>query len=104
MNNKNSNTTTRNICDSKNDNKAHHNILFILATMIMIVIIINESNLIRYYENDGCKIGNGECKMTCAGETYEHKMLKSSEFINCHEPLSQELIDERYRTPIKYIT
>ena len=24
MNNKNSNTTTRNICDGKNDNKAHH--------------------------------------------------------------------------------
>ena len=37
--------------------------------IIIVIIIINKSNLTRYYEHDGCKIGNGECKMACVGET-----------------------------------
>ena len=31
--------------------------------------IYYKSNLIRYDEHDGCKIGSGECKMACTGET-----------------------------------
>ena len=37
--------------------------------IIIVIIIINKSNLTRYYEHDGCKIGNGECKITWVGKT-----------------------------------
>ena len=37
--------------------------------IIIVIITINKSNLIRYYEHDGWKSGNGECKMACVGIT-----------------------------------
>ena len=32
------------------------------------------------------------------------KMLKSPEYSNCHEPLSQEWINGRYQTSKQYVT
>ena len=32
------------------------------------------------------------------------KMLKSQEYSNCHEPLSQEWINGRYRISKQYVT
>ena len=44
MNNKNKNTTT-NKGGNKNDNKAHHKHFLIITIMIIVTIIINDSNL-----------------------------------------------------------
>ena len=43
---------------------------------------------------------NGMCKKNLK----KSKMLKSQEYSNCHEPLSQEWINGRYRTSKQYVT
>ena len=37
-------------------------------------------------------------------KTKKTKMVKSQEYSNCHEPLSQEWINGRYRTFKQYVT
>ena len=49
------------------------NTFMITAMKIIVIIIINKSNLIRIYEHDGCKIGRGECKMVCVGKPKNKK-------------------------------
>ena len=52
-------------------------IIIIIIIIIMIIIIITIYKVLLTW----CKIGNGEMKP---------KMLKSQEYRNCHQPLSQE--------------
>ena len=61
--------------------------MFIITMMIMIVIIITVISkiLLTWY-----KIGNWEMRMACLSKTPKKtKMLKSIEYSNCHEPVSQ---------------
>ena len=51
--------------------------ILIIIIIIMIIIIITVYKVLLTW----CKIGNGEMKP---------KMLKSQEYRNCHQPLSQE--------------
>ena len=69
--------------------------------IIIVIITITKSNLIRYYEHDvELVMENTKWQV----QVKPKKMLKSREFSNCHEPLSQEWINGRYRTPIQYVT
>ena len=60
-------------------------------------MIINNSNL--------WKVGNREMPYgICRKQEKKDLMLKSQEYSNCHEPLSQECINGRYRTSKQYVT
>ena len=61
--------------------------MFIITMMIMIVIIVTVISKILL---TWCKIGNGEMRMACLSKTPKKtKMLKSIEYSNSHEPVSQ---------------
>ena len=51
------------------------------------------------------KVGNREMEYgMCKKNLQKAKMLKSPEYSNCHEPLSQEWINGRYQTSRQYVT
>ena len=63
--------------------------LLAMTIIIIVIMIINNSNLFIRYQKDG-KLKIEKCKK-------KKKKLKSPEYSNCYEPLSQEWINERYQ-------
>ena len=63
-------------------------------------MIINNSNSSDIIENYG-KLEIKKRSMACVGKKI--KMLKSPEYSNFHEPLSQEWINGKYQTSKQYV-
>ena len=73
-------------------------IKLLIITIITVIMIINNSHLYDTMKIN-LKVRNGEMRYgMCEKNLIKTKMFKSQEYSNCHEPLSQEWVNVRYRT------
>ena len=79
-------------------------IIKLIINKITVIMIINNSHLYGIIKIK-FKVGDGEMQHGIFKKNLKKtKMLKSQEYSNCHEPLSQEWINVRYRTSKQYVT